>query len=172
MTLFGRKIADRDLPLWAMAASIVALAAALGSQYLGGLAPCKLCLWQRVPHGIVIVIGIGALLWFQGPRERAVLTWAAGLAFATGAAIALYHVGVEQHWIAGPTSCSGASSLNAAQTIEELRQQLLGTPVVRCDEIPWSLFGVSIAGWNALVSLALAAICAFAGTRQFRRMAA
>lgn len=170
MTLFGLKVSDRNAPLWAMAASVVALAAALGSQYLGGLAPCKLCLWQRVPHGIVIVIGIGALLWFQGPRERAVLTWAAGLAFAVGAGIALYHAGVEQHWIAGPSSCSGASSLNAAQTIEELRQQLLGTPVVRCDEIPWSLFGISIAGWNALFSLGLAAFCGIAGTRQMRKM--
>lgn len=165
MTLMGYTIRDADAPLWAMAASVVALAAALGSQYLGGLAPCDLCLWQRVPHGVVIVTGIGALLWFQGPRERNLLTWLAALSFAVGAGIALYHVGVEQKWIAGPAACSGPASLNAAQTIEELRAQLLGTPVVRCDEIPWELFGISMAGWNALFSLALMLFCGVAAAR-------
>ena len=168
MRILGLTLRDRDAPLWAMAASVVALAAALGSQYLGGLAPCKLCLWQRVPYGLVIVIGVGALLWFTGARERRALTWAAALAFAAGAGIALYHSGVEQHWIAGPTSCSGDASLNAAQTVEELRAQLLGTPIVRCDEIPWSLFGLSIAAWNALASLALAAFCGVTALRQSR----
>ncbi len=165
MTLAGITIRDADVPLYAMAASIVALAAALCSQYIGGLAPCDLCLWQRVPHGAVIVIGIGALLWFRGPRERKFLAWLAAVTFAIGAGIALYHVGVEQKWIDGPTICSGPASLNAAQTIEELRAQLLGTRVVRCDEIPWELFGISIAGWNALASLSLMLFCGAAAAR-------
>ncbi|MEK9645768.1 MAG: disulfide bond formation protein B [Alphaproteobacteria bacterium] len=165
MTLAGIHIRDADAPLWAMVASVVALAAALGSQYLGGLAPCDLCLWQRVPHAAVIVIGIGALLWFQGPRERKLLTWLAAITFAIGAGIALYHVGVEQKWLSGLTTCSGPASLNAAQTIEELRTQLLGTGVVRCDEIPWELFSISIAGWNALFSLALMLFCGAAAAR-------
>ena len=168
MRIAGITIEDRDIPLWAMAASAVALLAALGSQYLGGLAPCKLCLWQRIPHGAVIVIGVGALLWFRGPSERLFLTWLSAIAFAVGAGIALYHTGVEQHWIAGPTSCSGDSGLNSAQSVEELRKLLLATPLVRCDKIPWSLFGLSIAAWNALASIVLAAICAVAGWRQFR----
>ena len=166
MKILGLNIDDRDAPIWAMAASVVALAAALGSQYFGGLAPCELCIWQRVPYGIVIVIGTGALLWFGGPRERLALTWLAALVFSIGASIALYHAGVEQHWIAGPTSCSGASSLNQATTIDELRKQLLATPVVRCDEIPWAFFGISIAAWNALASIVLMVFCALAGGRQ------
>ena len=168
MTILGILIRDRDAPLWAAVAAALALAVALASQYLGGLAPCKLCLWQRVPHGAVIVIGVGALLWFHGPRERQALTWLAALVFAAGAGIALYHVGIEQKWIAGPASCSGDTSLNSATTIEDLRRQLLAAPVVRCDEVPWSLIGISIAGWNALASLALAVFCALAGRRAIR----
>ena len=158
--------ADSAAPLWAMAASAGALAVALGAQYLGGLHPCDLCIWQRLPYGIAIVIGTAALLWFRSPRERAVLTWLAVLCFAAGGVVALYHVGVEQRWIAGPSSCSGSSALGAAGSVEELRKLLAAAPVIRCDEIPWSLFGVSIAGWNAVASLALAAICGVAGWRQ------
>lgn len=169
MKILGLHIEDRNAVVWAGAASAIALVIALGSQYLGGLAPCKLCIWQRIPHGIAIVIGLGALLWFRGPRERQILTWLAVLVFAAGAGIAIYHTGIEQGWIAGPSSCTGLGSLNSATTIEELRAQLLAAPVVRCDEIPWSLFGVSIAGWNALASLALAAFCAIAGSNQLRK---
>ncbi|MGZ0247419.1 MAG: disulfide bond formation protein B, partial [Alphaproteobacteria bacterium] len=122
-----------------------------------------------IPHGIAIVIGLGALLWFRGPRERIVLTWLACLTFAVGAGIALYHTGVEQHWIAGPNSCTGLGSLNQATTIEDLRQQLLDAPVVRCDEIPWSLIGVSIAGWNAVASIALMIFCGVGAWKQTRR---
>ncbi len=165
MTVFGLTLRDRDMPLWAGVASAAALTIALASQYWGGLAPCKLCLWQRLPHGAVIVIGIGALLWFRGPRERAALGWLAALAFAAGAAIAAYHAGVEQGWFPGPTSCTGNPSLNEAKTIDDLRRQLLAEPVVRCDEIPWSLFGISIAAWNALFCIAMAAVTGLAARR-------
>ncbi|PPR12159.1 MAG: Disulfide bond formation protein B [Alphaproteobacteria bacterium MarineAlpha11_Bin1] len=168
MKIGGITIDDRDVPLWAMAASAIALLLALGSQYLGGLAPCNLCVWQRVPHGVVILIGIGALLWFRGPRERLLLTWASMVALTIGAGIALYHSGVEQHWIAGPPSCSGEGGVNSTQSLDELRKMLLATPVVRCDEIPWSLFGLSIAAWNAVTSFVLAAFCSVAGWRQLK----
>tara|TARA_R110000868_G_scaffold46376_2_gene153202 strand:+ start:3022 stop:3540 length:519 start_codon:yes stop_codon:yes gene_type:complete len=169
MNILGVRIKDREAVIWAGGASTIALLAALGSQYFGGLAPCKLCIWQRVPHGIVIVIALGALLWFRGPRERLILTWLAGIVLAAGAGIAMYHTGVEQNWIAGPSSCTGLGSLNSATTIEELREQLLAAPVIRCDEIPWSLFGISIAGWNALASLALTLFCGIAGWQQLRK---
>jgi disulfide bond formation protein DsbB len=141
--ILGRHIDDRTPVIWAMWASAIALTVALASQYLGGLAPCKLCIWQRIPHGITIVIGLGALLWFRGPRERIVLTWLACLTFA--------------------------GSLNQATTIEDLRQQLLAAPVVRCNEIPWSLIGVSIAGWNAVASIALMIFCGVGAWKQTRR---
>ena len=168
MKIAGITIDDHDVPLWAMAASAIALLIALISQYLGDLAPCKLCLWQRIPHGAVILIGTGALLWFRGPRERLLLTWASMVALSIGAGIALFHAGVEQHWFEGPSSCSGQSGLNSALSLDELRKKLLAAPIVRCDEIPWSLFGLSIAAGNALACIVLAAFCSVAGWRQMK----
>lgn len=146
-----------------LVASIAILGSALLSQYVGGLKPCSLCLYQRVPYVITIglgAIGLGALaLAVILPRReraatgltRAVLALCAG-AFIVGAGIAAYHVGVEQHW--WTSSCSGIDFSKG--TVEELAKRLEATPMVRCDEVPWSMFGVSMAGYNVLVSLLLA----------------
>jgi disulfide bond formation protein DsbB len=139
-----------------LAASVAVLGAALLSQYWGGLAPCELCLLERWPWWIAIAIA--AASWLAGGRLAlpipAILL---ALVFVAGAGVAFYHVGVEQHWFAGPTSCT-ASGGNAA-SIEELRAQLLGKQPVMCDQVQWSLFGVSLAGWNFLASLAMAVFC-------------
>jgi len=145
-------------------ASALVLGAALLSQYWGGLAPCELCIQQRWPWTAAITISLIALL----VGSRPALPWVAlvlALVFATGVVFAAYHVAVEQHWVAGPSSCSAASG---ATTLEEMRRQILGTAPVRCDEAPWSLFGVSLAGWNLLASLVMAAISAavFASARR------
>lgn len=129
--------------------SLALLAGAFGFQYLGGLAPCHLCLLQRWPHGIAVALGLLVLLWPR--RGLAVL---AGLVVLVGAGIAAYHVGVEQHWWAGPTSCTAPAP--ATQSSGELLDQILATPVVLCDRVAWSLWGVSMAGWNAIASLVLA----------------
>ncbi len=168
MTLLGARARAEALPLWAGLASAVALAAALGSQHWGGLQPCELCLWQRFPHGAVVAVAVGGWLWFRSPRERMVLAWLAALLFAAGAAVALYHVAVELHWAAGPSACSGPGALDRARSVEELRRLLDATPVVRCDQVAWSMLGVSMAGWNALASVALCAGCGAAGWRLMR----
>src|SRR5206468_11214526 len=77
--------------------------------------------------------------------------------FALSVAFAFYHVGVEQHWFAGPTACTANSG--AAVTLEDMKRQILGTAPVLCDRVQWSLFGVSLAGWNLLASLGMAGIC-------------
>ncbi len=89
-----------------------------------------------------------------------------------GAGIAFYHIGVEQHWFAGPAACTAGSA--AAATIDELRAQLIGKQAVLCDQVQWSLFGVSLAGWNLLASLGLTVFCAVTARRapRFRRAAA
>lgn len=144
------------------AASAALLAGALAFQYWGGLQPCVLCLWQRYAHiGImafaVLAVAIGRT------QAGAMLLIGAGLAALAGAAIAGFHVGVEQHWWQGTAECG--STLGPAATIDELRARLLAQPVVRCDEVAWSLFGISMAGYNFLLSLALAAFAFAAAAR-------
>ncbi|MBL6935775.1 MAG: disulfide bond formation protein B [Alphaproteobacteria bacterium] len=160
--------AARLVPGLALGVSVAALAAAYGSQYWGGLAPCVLCLYQRAAYGAVIVCAVGALACAFADKGKAarVLTGLCALGFLTGAGIAFYHVGVEQQWWTGTEACVGAAT-GSAQTIEELRAQLMTAPVVRCDQVAWSLFGISMAGYNVIVSLALAA-ATFIGMRLMR----
>lgn len=135
----------------AMGGSLVLLLGAFAFQYIGGLAPCPLCLWQRWPHAAAVLLGILALAsgWHRA------LAVCAGLAVLGGAAIGLYHTGIERGWWQGPASCTGGggpSELAGADLLD------MGTPinVVMCDEVQWSLIGLSMASWNALLSLGLA----------------
>jgi disulfide bond formation protein DsbB len=132
-----------------MAGSAALLAAALGFQYLGGLAPCPLCIWQRWPHAIALALGLALLAW---PRRG--LALAAGLTVLAGAGIGVYHAGIERGWWAGPTTCTAPEPGAVAPDV--LLDQILETPVVLCDEIAWSWLGISMAGWNAILSLGLA----------------
>jgi disulfide bond formation protein DsbB len=133
--------------LGAMAGSAALLLAALGFQYLGGLAPCPLCIWQRWPHAIALALGLLLLGWPR--RGLAVL---AALVVLAGAGIGLYHAGIEQGWWAGPTTCTAPDP--GAVAPGELLDRILETPVVLCDQIAWSLLGISMAGWNAILSRA------------------
>lgn len=135
-----------------MLASAATLLAALFFQYVVGLAPCVLCVWQRWPYVAVLVLGVVALA--GGPRLRAAMLALMGATFLVGAGIALFHIGVEQHWWAGTSGCGVTAT---ADSLEALRAQVLNAPVVRCDEVPWSLFGLSMAGYNFIISLVLAA---------------
>jgi len=140
-----------------LAASAAVLGTALLSQYWGGLHPCELCLLQRWPWDAAIVISLVALL----TGSRPTLPWVAlvlVLVYAVGVAFAVYHVGVEQHWFAGPSACT-AGAAGRAMTLEEMKAQIMGTQAVLCDEVQWSLFGVSLAGLNLLASLVMTAIC-------------
>ena len=148
-----------------LAASIASLLGAYGSQIFGGLHPCVLCLYQRIPYAFVIALGL--VIFILEARGRGGLTrWAmilAGAAFLAGGGIAIFQVGVEQQWWQGTESCVGASGAN---TLAELKAQIMVSPVTRCDEIPWSLFGISMAGYNVVASLALSSFSFFAATRQ------
>src|SRR5512145_2645164 len=139
-------------------ASLAILGAALGFQYLGGLEPCALCHWQRYPYVATIVIGalaFGMSTVRPEPRRAiAALVALASALFLAGMGVSAFHVGVEQGWWEGLATCGAPRG--PARDIEELRRMLLGQKVVRCDEIAWSLFGISMAGYNFLLSLALA----------------
>ncbi len=160
----SRTLVERS-PLLLLLASSAVLGTALASQYLGGLQPCVLCVYQRLPYAAVIMIAGAALVLPTGPRAVALAL--AGLALLTGTGIAVFHVGVEQHWWQGTAECGSAG---AADSLEALRAQVLSAPVARCDEVPWSLFGISMAGYNALVSLGLG-IASLVAARRLARTA-
>ena len=148
----------RTLAAGLLLASAAILGAALAFQYLGGLQPCVLCIWQRYPYAATMALAAGAAALAasgNAPWARGLLALC-GLVFLAGAGVALFHVGVEQHWWAGTSACAGV--VGEAATVEELKRQLLGRAVARCDAIPWSFLGLSMAGWNLLLSLGLAAI--------------
>lgn len=137
-------------PLAVLIASVATLGIALISQYGFGLQPCILCIWQRWPYVATSVIALLALALVRSPRLQGILVIAACIVFLFGAGIAAFHVGVEQHWWAGTAECVGGGG---ADTVDALRQQLAGKPIVRCDEAQFRLLGVSMAGWNFLASL-------------------
>ena len=143
----------RNLMLLAAFGSLALLLGALVFQLLG-YAPCKLCIWQRWPHGVAI--GAGALVLLSGPF----LIWglAGALGALTTAGIGVYHAGVEQGWWEGPSTCTGAGDGLAGMSGADLLSTDVPVDIVMCDEIAWSLAGISMAGWNAIISFALAVL--------------
>ena len=137
----------------------IALLAAFGSfalltgafffQYGMGLQPCKMCYWQRYPHGVAAFLGgvilIAPLLWVKmlGAVSASITSF-----------IGFYHAGVEKKWWEGPQSCTSGDIQNLST--DALFEKILNAPVVRCDDIPWEFLNISMAGWNGILSLSLA----------------
>ena len=153
----------RALVAIAAGGSAALLLGALAFQYLGGLAPCTLCYWQRWPHLAAALIGGGGLV--LGLRLIRVAI-AGAIAAVTTAGFGLYHVGVERKWWEGPQGCTGFDISNLSS--EELMEAITSAPLVRCDEVVWSLAGLSMAGWNAVLSLVLAFLWAIAARKAVR----
>ncbi len=151
----------------AAALTVFALAAAtlIGAwyfQYVLKLAPCPLCLEERLPYHVVIplslLLAIAALV--RAPRQLVAVGFLAIIVAALcGAALGAYHSGVEWRWWPGPTDCSGPVTDFTSKG--PLLDQLQSIRLVRCDEAAWRFLGLSLAGYNVLISLALAAIAAF-----------
>ena len=158
----------RLVPALILGISLSALAIAYASQVFGGLQPCVLCIYQRYAYGAAIAFGLLGLALGGNPAARRGLVILGGLAFLGGAAIAAFHVGVEQQWWLGTTECR-SPVFDSSLSIDDLRKQLLNTKFVACDQIPWSLFGISIAGYNLLLSLGLALACLWAAARMSGR---
>ncbi len=125
------------------------LAGAFGSQYIGGLYPCEMCYWQRYPHESAVVI---ALFTFTGRSEltNRILLLLAATAIAVSGGIGAFHAGVEYGWWEGLTQCATMPGAGGGNIIDDIMK----TPLVRCDVPQWTLFGISLAGYNAIVSFA------------------
>ena len=144
--------------LIALLLPLALLGGALFSQYFGGLHPCEMCYWQRWPHGAAILL---AALSFTAPANSSrshFLVLAAALAIAVSGVIGVYHAGVEAKIFEGLTTCTASGRGLSA---EELLKQISRAPIVRCDEVQFRFLGVSMAGWNAILSLGGAAAILF-----------
>jgi disulfide bond formation protein DsbB len=134
---------------------VALLGGALGSQYIGGLHPCEMCVWQRWPHAVAIVL---ALLAFTAPAQSTrsrTLTLLAALAIAVSGCIGVYHAGVEAKIFEGFTQCTATGKgLSQAELLKEISHATLW----RCDEVQFRFLGISMAGWNAILSLGGAAL--------------
>jgi disulfide bond formation protein DsbB len=138
--------------------SLVLVLGALGFQFLGDLAPCPMCIWQRWPHVAASAIAIVALtlLW----RLRRPISALGFVAMGISAGLGAFHVGVEQKWWSGPGTCSGLNPSGLSSG--DLLNQIVTAELVPCDEIAWEFLGISMAGWNALISVGLALLWLFA----------
>jgi disulfide bond formation protein DsbB len=143
-------------------ASALILLTVLALQYLGGLPPCPLCIWQRWPY--LGVVALGLIGWRWRPRVMLALAVPALLA---SAGLGAYHMGVEQGWWALPAGCAAGAD---AQSVEDLKRLLAEAPPA-CDQVSFTLLGLSLAGWNVVTSLALAAYAAAAALGLGRRAA-
>lgn len=158
------RIADL-VPWFLLAAAVGPLGVAYIAEYGFGYEPCVLCLYQRIPYGIVLGLGIVAL-FVTAPRPTRLIAFLAGAVFAAGAGLAFHHVGVEQQWWTSAAPC-GASG-GAVTSTEQLFAALENRTEKACDEIDWTLFGISMATYNVAFSLGLAAVSFWAWRRMGR----
>ena len=125
--------------------------AALVAQRIFGLPPCEMCYWQRWPHMAALALGLLALFLRDKPIARP-LVWLAGLSILVSGLIGLFHAGVEYKWWDGMTRCTSAIGKGSG----DLLNDIMSAPLVRCDTAPWDLMGISLAGFNAIFSIASA----------------
>lgn len=148
-------------PIFGALGSACLLAGAFAFEYLGGLPPCPLCLEQRWAHGAVILAGLVFFVAMQindtARQSARLLNWVLALIFLFSVYKAFHHAGIEYGLWAGPASCTSTGEVNL--DLDALNATLgQATNVILCDEIAWSMLGISMAGWNGLVSLVLAGI--------------
>lgn len=155
-----KNITNKNLLILLFSASFIALISAYVGQYFFGLEPCILCFYQRkVFLAIVGAIAL-TLTYFRSEKSKRITLYLCTVLLLLNFGIATYHSGVEWKIFAGPTTCSAAEA-NSANTIEELKDVLLKTRAVRCDEPQFFFLGLSMANWNALYCLALVLYIAF-----------
>ncbi len=154
----------RRLAAFVLAAAFGALGAAFALQYGAGVEPCALCLYQRYLYGAAILLGLAAFAAAPYGRRAVVFAGLAGLVLLADAGVAFYHVGVEQGWFAGLAACGGSAGATP-DTLEALRAMLRDAPPPSCADVPWSLFGISIAGYNLIYASAVAAFTLAASAR-------
>lgn len=161
-----RFLTSKHIALMIALLGAVTVLTAIGFEHIGGYIPCPLCLIQRYPYYIGVPVALLAAWLLSKEAHRGIglaVLGVVGLIFLTSFALGAYHTGVEWGFWEGPTTCAGAGLRSGSAA--DLMAALDNPRVVRCDEAPWHFLGLSFAGWNAVLSLALAGL-AFFGVRQ------
>jgi len=138
-------------PVVAFLAPLLLYGGALVSQYGFGLHPCEMCYWQRWPHQAAMLLALLALLLRRNDKAMRALTLLAAIAIAASGALGIFHAGVEYGFWEGITTCATGSG--GPVTLDSI----MNAPLIRCDAVQWSFFGISLAGFNAIFSLGAAA---------------
>ncbi len=142
------------------------LAGAFGSEHLGGLNPCEMCWWQRWAHMAAVAFALVALAGgARLPDRGRSFVWLAALAILGSGLIGVYHAGVEAGIFEGITQCTG---VDASGTAEDVLNRIMNAPIIRCDQVQWRLFGISMAGWNAILSITSALVVLWLSLRRPR----
>lgn len=140
-----------------LAASAGSLATAYIAQYVFDIAPCILCYYQRVPYALAIVFSLLALAVRKNDKRARMFLGLCAFGFFVNACIAFFHSGVELQWWAGTDECGvNPDVLKGATDIAAMRESLLATPTVRCDQINFTVLGFTMANWNVVACLGLA----------------
>ncbi|WP_114393367.1 disulfide bond formation protein B [Oleisolibacter albus] len=145
---------------------VAALATAFIAEYVFGLLPCEMCILERWAYAGTIGVLLPGLTMADRPQARSLVLALGALGFLVGAVLSFIHVGIEQHWWQGFTGCTADVSIGGG--LDDLRSQILAAPVVRCDDVPWSLFGISIAGFNLLATVGLTVAAALSAILTLR----
>ncbi|NVJ69491.1 MAG: disulfide bond formation protein B [Alphaproteobacteria bacterium] len=145
---------NREPVLFAGIMATLILGSAFGFQ-LAGYPPCELCWWQRYPYMAIMAVSLLATAVKALPQKWVLVVLS--LLFATDAGIAAFHFGVEQRWWEGLATCS--SFVGMTDNINDALKAVMDAPLIRCDEIAWSLFGISMAGYNFLIATVMAVFC-------------
>ena len=160
-------ISPKKTALLVMTVSPTILLLAIGFQYVGGLQPCYLCHWQRWPYVFTFVLSVLILTLSsskQSARTGNYIFFYITFVFLLSTILSTYHLGIEEKWWAGVSKCSEITVVKNLP-LDELRKKILETPIARCDQPPWDLFGISLAGYNVLFSIVLMVSCLWISTR-------
>ena len=144
------------------------LAGAYGSEIWGGLFPCEMCWWQRYAHFAALALGLLALAGARLPDRGRSLVWLAALAILTSGGIGAYHAGVEAGVFEGFTQCTSAAGGGSPA---DMLKSILDAPLIRCDQVQFEFLGISMAGWNAIISIGFALVILWLSFRKPRRSA-
>jgi len=149
-----KNFTDREPVLFAGIMAALILGSAYGFQF-AGYPPCELCWWQRYPY--MAIIPLALIGHFVPAIPRKYVLFALACLFLGDAGIAVFHVGVEQRWWEGLATCSGF--IEIADSVDAALDAIMNSPIIRCDNIAWSLFGISMAGYNAIAAFVMAVFC-------------